>query len=126
LPYFLGEVFIMKRDMDLIRQLLLVAESDGKIQFETEHTPEEIADHAQMLIEERWIEGAVVRNHVGIPCGYHIIRLTMRGHDFLDAARSPKVWNAAKDKIQKEGIGWTLKIVYELLEYYAKTRLGIQ
>jgi hypothetical protein len=50
----------------------------------------------------------------------------MRGHDFLDAARSSKVWNAAKDKIQKEGIGWTLKIIYELLEYYAKSRLGLQ
>jgi hypothetical protein len=79
-----------------------------------------------MLIEERWVEGVVQRNHVAIPSAYHIVRLTMRGHDFLDAARSSKVWNAAKDKIQKEGIGWTLKIIYELLEYYAKSRLGLQ
>src|SRR5260221_11333788 len=116
----------MKRDMDLIRQLLLVTESDGKIQFESNHSQEEIADHVQMPIEERLVEGKTVRNHIGVLCGYHITRLTMRGHDFLDAARSPKIWNAAKDKIQKEGVGWTLKILYGLLEQYAKSHFPVQ
>ena len=67
----------MKRDIDLIRAILLNVESDGKLGVPGDHTDEEIADHVQQLLEEGLVEGQVVRNREGIPCGAAIIRLTI-------------------------------------------------
>ena len=47
----------MKRDLDLIRSLLLNVESDGEHTVPAGHTNEEIADHVQQLIEEGLVEG---------------------------------------------------------------------
>lgn len=75
----------MKRDMDLIRAILLKVESDGKIDIPGDHAAEEIADHAQQLLEEDLVEGQVVKNRQGIPCHAVITRLTSKGHEFLNA-----------------------------------------
>jgi hypothetical protein len=64
----------MKRDMDLIRFILLSVEFDGELGVPAGHSDEEIADHVQQLIEERLVEGHVQRNHQGIPCAAAIIR----------------------------------------------------
>jgi Hypothetical protein (DUF2513) len=85
----------MKRDLDLIRSFLLTVEADGDHAIPTGHTDEKVADHAQQLIEEGWIEGAVVRNHQNVPPGFAITRLTSKGHDFIDATRNPNVWKKA-------------------------------
>ncbi len=90
----------MKRDMDLIRQLLLRLEAmdirprnsispltaqdipvDG-------YTEDEIAYHLDLIIEARLIE-----NHNGQPAiGITFTRLSWEGHDFLDSIRSLDVW----------------------------------
>jgi hypothetical protein len=51
----------MKRDMDLIRSILLNVESDGKLGVPSGYTNEEIADHAQQLVEEGLVEGVIQR-----------------------------------------------------------------
>jgi hypothetical protein len=53
----------MKRDMDLIRSILLNVESDGKLGLPDGHTNTEIADHAQQLKEAGLVEAAIVRDH---------------------------------------------------------------
>ena len=49
----------MKRDLDLIRSLLLSVESDGQHAVPAGHSNEEVADHVQQLIEEGLVEGIV-------------------------------------------------------------------
>jgi predicted TIM-barrel fold metal-dependent hydrolase len=75
-----------------------------------------VADHVQQLIEEGLLEGVVVRDRIGVPCGYSIIRLTSRGHDFVDATRSQNFWNKTKGYVTKSLPGWTLAIVKEIAE----------
>jgi hypothetical protein len=75
----------MKRDMDLIRAILLKVESDGKIGIPGDHTDEEIADHVQQMREEGLVEGEVIKNREGIPCHAVITRLTSKGHEFLNS-----------------------------------------
>ena len=106
----------MKRDIDLIRSILLNVESDGERPLPSGHTGEEIADHVQQLIEEGLVEGVVVRNGQGIPCQATIIRLTSRGHDFVDATRSQNFWNKTKAYVTKSLPGWTLGILKEVAE----------
>ena len=69
----------MKRDMDLIRSILLNVESEGKLGLPDGYSNEEIADHAQQLKEEGLVEGVIARDHQGIPCQAAIIRLTSKG-----------------------------------------------
>ena len=75
----------MKRDMDLIRAILLKVESDGKIDIPGDHADEEIADHVLQMREEGLVEGEVIKNREGIPCHAVVTRLTSKGHEFLNA-----------------------------------------
>ena len=115
----------MKRDIDLIRSILLTVESDGKLSLPSGHTDEEIADHAQQLIEEHLVEGVIVRNGQGIPCHATIIRITSKGHDFLDATRSPSIWMKTKGYVTKNLPGWTLTILKEVAERAIKGEIKI-
>ena len=83
----------MKRDMDLIRAILLKVESDGKISIPGDHTDEEIADHVQQMREDGLVEGQVVRNREGIPCEAVITRITSKGHEFLNSISNQSVPN---------------------------------
>jgi hypothetical protein len=54
----------MKRDLDLIRSLLLNVESDGEHAGSAGHTDAEAADNVQQ------------RDHEGVPCGLQLWRRT--------------------------------------------------
>ena len=92
----------MKRDMDLIREILLFAEKhcDGKYEYgiNVAELPQkyhninefELREHITLTIENGLIEAS------GAFGDYSIGRLTWEGHEFLGNARSPKAWNTAK------------------------------
>jgi hypothetical protein len=118
----------MKRDMDLMREILLVTESDGTYKSADHYTQREIAYHVKLLIEAGLIEGVVAcenENGRQVPVAYAISRLTMAGHDFLDAARENKVWEKAKSTIKEKGVGWTVDILKAICIQIAKSHLGL-
>jgi Hypothetical protein (DUF2513) len=114
----------MKRDMDLIRMLL--------IQKETGEAPPELANYPGPLIaynvalmkDAGLIEAAIAKGPDGTPSGAVIIRLTWAGHDFLDAARNDTVWRAAKEKVLKPGVSWTFDLLKETLKGLANQQLS--
>jgi hypothetical protein len=118
----------MKRDMDLIREILLLAESDGDHKTTNDYTEEQIAYHVQLLIDAGLIEGKVIsQNRDGrqIPSGYFITRLTMAGHDFLDASRENKVWEKAKGTFKEKGVGWTVDVLKAVCIQIIKSHVGL-
>ena len=114
----------MKRDMDLIRLLLLQIEGEEQPELQKYDQPTRV-EHATLLIEEGLAEGLVQRDHRNVPIGTVIQRLTWKGHDFLDAARDNTIWNKAKEKVFKPGASWTFGILVEWLKAEAKKRLGL-
>jgi len=89
----------MKRDMDLIRAILIEVEKfpldPGFHDISIEgHTEEEITYHVQLAHEAGLIEAIDLTSHNGV-C-WKAKRLTYQGHEFLDAARSDTVWDKAK------------------------------
>ncbi len=91
----------MKRDMDLLRALLLKIEElppagdfTGNIEIEG-HTPEEVAYHAQLAQDA----GLIVARFLPPTNYFFAQRLTYAGHEFLDAAREEKLWNKAKQTV---------------------------
>lgn len=97
----------MKRDMDLIRTLLLEIEDkhdgsgrDVKIKIEG-RSHEEVTEHLFMLDEAGLIEGRDA-SHLQ---GRHmlVLRMTWHGHEFLDGIRDPKIWAETKEGAKKVG-----------------------
>ena len=122
-------IIAMKRDMDLIRAILLLVEVESSgyapQNLEVEgYTQEEIGYHISLLGEAGL---AVVHDVTDFgsksPTG-KIIRLTWAGHEFLDAARERTTWNQAKDAINKVG-GATLQVWIAVLTAYVTKKLGI-
>lgn len=114
----------MKRDMDLIRLLL--------IQQETEESPPELEQYDQNLIvynavlmhDAGLIEAHITTGPEGTPENVAINRLTWAGHDFLDSSRDPSIWAKAKEKVLKPGVSWSFSILTEYLKAEAKQKLG--
>jgi len=118
----------MKRDMDLIREILLAIESDvhgfaPKIELHG-YTQEQINYHAFLLGEAGLLKVADVTSMGSESPEAIIIRLTWSGHEFLDSARDNQRWNQAKDVINKIG-GASIQIWVTLLTDLIKKNLGL-
>ena len=115
----------MKRDMNLVRLLLLVVEGGDPKPDMSAYNQKQQAYHMAKLIEAGLVRGGVVRDRSGGVCGASAVELTWEGHEFLDAARSEKVWNRALSKAKSEGIEISISILKELLAQTAKSLLNL-
>jgi hypothetical protein len=121
----------MKRDMDLIRAILLATEEleegtpflNGAVK---EYTARETAFHVQLLMDAGLVEGTVRTDHQNVAISSIVHRPTMQGYDFLDASRNQTIWNKAKEVIMKDGTSWTLSLVKEWMSQQAKQTLGLR
>ena len=118
----------LKRDMDLIRAMLLAIEAHPsgfapEIEIDG-YTQEQIGYHATLLGEAGL---AVILDETAFrdkSPQAKVIRLTWAGHEFLDSAREKNIWNQAKDKISKIG-GATIPIWTAVLTEIIKKQLGL-
>ena len=116
----------MKRDMDLIRSILLYSEHNcvglrsctvTVDDFEETKSKETLMAHINMLREIGLLgEG---RRAIGI---ISIGNLTWHGHDFLDSVRNPEIWRKTKDAAEKAG-GFTFSILGEIAKGLIKTQV---
>lgn len=99
----------MKRDMDLIRNILMHAEqhshgfcAEGSPEIDG-YTAEQVGYHVY-LMEQAGLVAAHSTTVIGSSSpSAALINLTWYGHDFLDAARQPERWAQAKKIINKVG-----------------------
>lgn len=98
----------MKRNMDLIREILLVMNeykngyAPDNIEIEG-YTDEQIGYHCFILHEAGLIEAADASSS-STPSPYALpIRLTWQGHEFIENAQSEGVWGQTKEIVGKLG-----------------------
>lgn len=113
---------VMKRDLDLMRELLKGIEDrddmDGTREWHDYepsdlgidgHSKKEVNYHLNILIEAGFIDG-------GITAFTPVIRrLTWNGHEFLDATRDDTFWKKAKDTIISKAIPFSAEAVMKVL-----------
>jgi hypothetical protein len=124
----------MKRDPDLVRNILLALENKAgsndvvtakKMTLDS-WSEEEINYHLLLLLEADYIKGkdSSSDNRTIV----FVTRLTWEGHEFLDAARDNGRWEKAKSAISKVG-GWSFEVIkpilIELAKDAIKTSLGL-
>ena len=116
----------MKRDMDLVRELLLYLERSSKESTRKRvavdgHSREETNYHLLLLLDAGLIEGRRIKSFQGN--AVLVERMTWAGHDFLEAIRPPGVWHRVQKKIAPLG-GATFDIVKKLATEAALERLS--
>ena len=115
----------MKRDMNLIRLLLLETEGEGSKPDVSPYSEDQIVYHSALLIEAGLVHGEIILDGSGQPAGTNILRLTWAGHEFLDAARNDTIWHKASDRIKKSGVDVTISLMKEILNQLLKQSLGL-
>lgn len=114
----------MKRDMDLVRDLLLAIE-DGLEELDPaqglpgkNYTEKQLVHHLNIMVEHGLIKdgGALIGGPICID------GLTWEGHDFADTLRDPEIYKQAKSAAATVG-GVGFKALVEIGKAVAKQKL---
>lgn len=106
----------MKRNMELVRELLFLAEDDGDdAELCNKYGQEVVAGHVALLLDADLVVGAVANGQMGRPVAAEILRLTWKGHEFLDNARNDTIWRKVTTGIKEKTLSVSFDILFELL-----------
>lgn len=118
----------MKRDMDLIREILLAVErldtgkgEDVEVSVD-DIEPHVLAAHVRLLAEAGFLDAHEIPDDADEFSHFIPTRLTWSGHEFLDLVRDPEVWRRTKAGAAKAG-GAGIEFIWELAKVYGKQLL---
>jgi hypothetical protein len=117
----------MKRDMELIRQVLLQVEekSTGPVRtiddLEVEgYNHDQIVYHVWLLTQAGLLHAKDFSSMSGVD--WRPVCLTWQGTELLDSIRDQEVWGKTKDGMRKVG-GAGVELMWELAKAYTKAKL---
>lgn len=120
----------MKRDMELIRELMLAIESRDDTEYWAEDLEvsgdrdlDQINYHLELLSDAGFIEVQVARDDSGTSILIH--RVLWDGHEFLDNARNASVWKKAMSIVTEKGGSVSVGVLTQVLASAAKQHLGL-
>lgn len=110
----------MKRDMEIIRSILLNVEEDKYLygaNVRLPDIPDKIcAKHVELIIDAGLAAGQIHKTDSCGTVGASIDRLTSQGHDFCEGIRNDIIWNKVVENILKPGATYTLALVAEYVK----------
>jgi hypothetical protein len=111
----------MRRDLDLVRRILLRLEESpsGWSTFVDEgYELPQIHYHVRLLHDAGLIEADEI-----VPGQWWPERMTWAGHEFLDAARNDDLWNEVKRRVERGPGSAPFLLFHELLIRMSRERL---
>jgi len=124
-------MFRMTRDIEFIREIMLLLEKELKgVEPVTGITEEgktlmEVADHVQQLEESGLIEASIVEDGNGMPYAFCIRRITSAGHDFLQYAKNDSIWKKVIGEIKKQAIPATIGVALAMMKQRVTEMLNL-
>lgn len=115
----------MKRDMEVIKLLLLEQEGEDVSEQLCEYDDNEVIYNSVLAIEAGLIVGESIQDENGDEVTTFRRRLTWAGHDFLDSARDEGAWNHAKEAAAKSGGTLSFDVLKAVLTTYVKSKFGL-
>ena len=124
----------MKRDMNLIRELLLrLEESKAELYVSTlrvdGYSDEEIGYNAYLLIDGRLAEGkkSTKINQAAdvLPVAQTLTNLTWDGHDFLNSIKNDTVWNNTLNYLKEKSGNVPSNLIPPIAALFAKQYFGL-
>ena len=121
----------MKRDMNLVREILLDAtnQENGYVNASPSidgYTSDQVAHHIYLMWKADLVEAADVSDYDSPSPQAMLLSVTWNGHEFIEAARSDSVWNKALGKASAAGGSLTIGILKDLLVLTARQQLGLE
>lgn len=104
----------MKRDMELVRKILLAAEA---LPYAEDFQSLDGVDEEQFITHALWLKQAGLIEAVGMAgsgsdAKFAIVQgLTWDGTEFVSALQDETLWAKAKERFMRPGISFTLEIV---------------
>jgi Hypothetical protein (DUF2513) len=116
----------VKRNLDLVRRILLNLEDGGagaspsgfSAFVEEGFEPQEIHYHVRLLHDAGLLEADEI-----VPGQWWPERMTWSGHEFLDAARNEELWQETKRAVETRAGSAPFQVFHELLLTRLRTRL---
>jgi hypothetical protein len=113
----------MKRDMDLVRKILMACEaSDSGFaprQLTVEgYPPDQVSYHVMLMDQAGLLKGENLTHSSHTTPEWRVLYLTWAGHEFLEAARNDTTWNKAKGAVAGVG-GMAFDVLKTVLIGYA-------
>lgn len=106
----------MKRDMELVRKILFLAEEEKSLdELSGLYDDALVAGHVAILTDAELVLAAVANGSDGKPIAADIIRLTWAGHEFIDNARNDTLWRKAMDKIGNISTSVSFNVLTQVL-----------
>lgn len=120
----------MKRDMDLVRSvLMLVSEANGVVDAKTfvddENDLQKVAYTIEIMDEAGLIDATVVKACGGVYVKASIERLTWSGNDFLASVSNSKVWSNVKAELAKQSIDAPFSVISAMATKLCMTLAGL-
>ncbi|MCL4301413.1 MAG: DUF2513 domain-containing protein [Anaerolineae bacterium] len=121
----------MKRNMDLVRQILLEIEKQPFIPgYPIDlnipgFSHEVLSYHVMIMHEAGLIEAAPELHNTGHPPHWSPNRLTWQGHEFIDAARDNTIWNRAMATVKDKMGSIPFTLLQQLLIQLGAASLGL-
>lgn len=124
----------MKRDLELIRRIMLAAEAvpagaqvmGSELNID-DVPPSALAGHLKLLIDGGYLEGNTFGGWSALEPGHvSVLGIPWKGHEFLDAVRDESVWHKIRDRTAEMAGPVSLSVITQLGVYYIKKKLGIE
>lgn len=120
----------MKRDMDLVRKILIAIENSvddepGTIDLpHDEYNDVTVFQHVRLMHEGNLIH-AVEGRGFDKSAPWYPHSLTWHGHDFLDAVRDDAIWARVRQREEESGFSLPLEGLYQLAIFELNHKLGL-
>lgn len=114
----------MKRDLELIKKILLkVEEHDStsviqNLQIE-DYGQEFINYQIYLLHQASLVKAKFIRVGANEIADAEILEMTLNGHEFLDAARNETIWKKTKELIKEHGGSVPFEVLQSILKHVA-------
>ena len=109
----------MKRDMDLIRKIMLKIEeeyvSTAIFNLKVDgYTKEEVAGHCKMMYEAGLLSDYKAQYAGNELYNFGIANLTWEGYEYLDKIRDDSIWKKVKDVAKEKGVPLAIDTVKQI------------
>ena len=119
----------MKRDLDLVRQLLLQIEAlpaGPPAQYRTSEIEDPVLlAHFELVIAAGLVNGKIARSQGARGDVISISGLTWEGHEWIDVVRDSRVWDEAKRTLLDSGGALSFELIKAVATRIHRLRVGL-
>jgi hypothetical protein len=119
----------MKRDLDLVRQLMLQIEAlpaAPPVQYRMSEIEDPVLlAHLEMLIEAGLVNGRISRSQGARGDVISVSGLTWQGHEWIEMVRSQSLWNEVKSAVLDGGGVLTFELTMAMAAKIFRARLAL-